>query len=150
MLAPATVAEGALFYLLIPDEVYEDCPQTTLIDLVRPRLEPARFECLRYGVPGTGEMENLAPLGTAAEQGRLAGILLLQEAWQPPLKETELFLRELRQLAGERTPLTIFLIGKPSAQTVLTPVAPEQLQIWRQKMQALGDPWLEVQPLVQP
>ena len=150
VLAPATVAEGALFCLLIPDEVYEDCPQTTLIDLVRPQLEPARFECLRYGVPGTGEGENLAPLGTAADQGRLAGILLLQEAWQPPLKETELFLRELRQLAGERTPLTIFLIGKPSAQTVLTPVDPEQLQIWRQKMQALGDPWLEVQPLVQP
>jgi hypothetical protein len=53
-------------------------------------------------------------------------------------------------LTGERTPLSILLIGKPSAQTVLTPVDPEQLQIWRQKMQALSDPWLEVQPLVQP
>ena len=150
MLAPATVAEGALFCLLIPDEVYEDCPQATLIDLVRPRLEPARFECLRYGVPGTGEAESLAPLGTAAEQGRLAGILLLQEAWQPPLKETELFLRELRQVTGERTPLTIFLVGKPSAETVLTPVDPEQMRIWGQKLDALGDPCLEVLPLVQP
>jgi hypothetical protein len=150
VLEPVTVAEGALFYLLIPDEIYEDCPQTVLIDLVRPRLEPARFACLRYGVPGMDEMESLAPLRTAVEQGGLAGIVLLQEAWQPPLKETELFLRGLRRLAGERTPLTIFLIGKPSAQTMLTPVDPEQLRIWRQKMTAQGDPWLEVHPLVQP
>jgi hypothetical protein len=76
--------------------------------------------------------------------------MLLQEAWQPPLKETESFLRELRRLTGETMPLTILLIGKPIAVTILTPVEPEQLRIWRLKMQAIGDPCLEVQPLVRP
>ena len=92
----------------------------------------------------------LAPICAAAEQGVLTGILLLQEAWQPPLKETELFLRELRRVTGERIPLTILLVGKPAAETVLTPVDPEPMRIWVQKLDALGDPCLEVLPLVQP
>ena len=110
----------------------------------------ARIECIRHGVPGVAEAESLAPLCAAAEQGVLTGILLLQEAWQPPLKETELFLRELRRVTGERIPLTILLVGKPAAETVLTPVDPEPMRIWGQKLDALGDPCLEVLPLVQP
>jgi len=145
---PGMVAEGAWVYLLIPDELYEDCPQEALLNLLRSDLGPAHIECLRYGVPGVAEAESLAPLGAAAVQGRLTGVMLLQEAWQPPLKETESFLRELRRLTGETMPLTILLIGKPIAVTILTPVEPEQLRIWRLKMQAIGDPCLEVQPLV--
>lgn len=147
---PGTVAEGAWVYLLIPDELYEDCPQETLLNLLRSDYGPAYIECIRYGVPGVEEAESLTPLGTAAVQGHLTGVVLLQEAWQPPLKETELFLRELRRLTGETMPLTILLIGRPIAETILTPVEPEQLRIWRLKMQALGDPCLEVQPLVRP
>ena len=147
---PATVSAGAVYCLLIPDELYDDCPQAALLDLVRPGLEPARIECVRHGVPGMAEAESLAPLGAAADQGVLAGVLLLQEAWQPPLKETELFLRALRRLTGDGTPLTILLIGRPTAETVLTSVDPEPLRIWSQKMRALGDPWLEVHSLVQP
>jgi hypothetical protein len=147
---PATVAQGAMYCLLIPDELYDDCPQAALLDLVRPGLESARIECIRHGLPGIPEDESLAPLGAAADQGELAGVLLLQEAWQPPLKETELFLRQLRRLIGDETPLTILLIGRPTAETVLTPVDPEPLMIWSQKMRVLGDPWLEVHSLVQP
>jgi hypothetical protein len=45
-------------------------------------------------------------------------------------------------------PITIVLIGKPSPRTMLTPVDPDQLRIWRQKMLALGDAYLAVQPLI--
>ncbi len=147
---PGTVFEGAVVCLLIPDEIYEDCPQATLTELLRPWLGSARIECIRHGVPGVAEAESLAPICAAAEQGVLTGILLLQEAWQPPLKETELFLRELRRVTGERIPLTILLVGKPAAETVLTPVDPEPMRIWVQKLDALSDPCLEVLPLVQP
>jgi hypothetical protein len=155
--APATVfladqgavAAGAVFFLLIPDEVYDDCLAEDLVVLLSPGLEPARFAYIRHGVPGMAEAESLAPLRAAAAQGMLAGILLLQEAWQPPLKETERALRGLRRLAGEGIPLTILLIGRPTGHAVLTSVDPEHLRIWRQKMQALSDSCLQVEPLVQ-
>jgi len=53
-------------------------------------------------------------------------------------------------MIGATVPLTLALIGRPTRQTVLTPVTSEQLLIWNQKMQAIGDPCLYVGSLVQP
>lgn len=146
----APLPEGKPWFLLIPDELYEDCPQSTLIALLSSQWGPVRIEGLRFGVPGASETTSLAPLLAAADRAELAGVLLLQEAWQPPLRETESFLLQLRQVAGEAVPLTILLIGRPSASTIFTAVDQGQLQIWRQKMQAIGDPCLDVLALVQP
>ncbi|MBV5317814.1 MAG: DUF2868 domain-containing protein, partial [Desulfobulbaceae bacterium] len=140
------VSDEASWWVLIPDELYEDCPQLALLDLVTQETGRACIEWLRFGQPGVTAEVALAPLTGAPD---LAGVLLLQEAWQPPLRETESFLRQLRQVVGATVPLTIALIGKPTATTVFTPVSPVHLRIWSQKMQALGDPCLNVRPLVQ-
>lgn len=141
---------GSVCCLLVPDELFEECPQARVRDRIAAVGYTDQVEWVRYGIPGASEEESLAPLAATAAQGQLAGVLLLQEAWQPPLKETERFLTELRRLAGERVPLTILLVGRPVPQNVLTPADPESLRIWRRKMQALGDPLLEVRSLVQP
>lgn len=154
--APATapermtpVPEGALWFVLIPDEIYDECPLSVLSSLLLPRIGFARIEGIRSGGPGVALTEIPVPLTQAAGAAGLAGVLLLQEAWQPPLRETESFVRQLRQVVGETIPLTILLIGKPSAESIFTPVDHGQLQIWSQKMRTMGDPGLEVQPLVQ-
>ncbi len=144
----ASIPEGRPWFVLIPDELYEDCPFPALTDSLSSRTGSARITYLRSGVPGASETENLAPLIATASTAKLAGVLLLQEAWQPPLRETESFLQELRRVAGNTLPLTILLIGRPTAATLFTKVDPGQLQIWRQKMRATGDPCLEVLPLV--
>jgi len=148
MPALAPVSGKASWWVLIPDELYEDCPFPSLLALLRTQIDVASVQWLRIGMPGTVATESLAPLidGSVA----LAGVLLLQEAWQPPLRETESFLRQLRQRIGAAVPLTLVLIGRPARETVLTPVTSEQLLIWNQKMQAIGDPCLYVRPLVQP
>jgi hypothetical protein len=142
--------DGAGAFVLIADEVYDECPRDLLMERLRSQWGQERIEWIRHGQPGVPLTESLLPLRGAVEQGQLGSVLLLQEAWQPPLRESEQLLRELRRIAGAHTPLTILLIGKPTPQTMLTPVDPEQLRIWRQKMRALGDPSLDVQPLVQP
>lgn len=134
--------------VLIPDELYEDCPFPSLLALLHPHIDEASVQWLRIGMPGTMATDCLAPLTDGAV--KLAGVLLLQEAWQPPLRETESLLRQLRQMIGATVPLTLALIGRPSRETILTPVTPEQLLIWSQKMEAIGDPCLSVRPLVQP
>jgi hypothetical protein len=145
---PGAEVEGDVCFALIPDELYEDCPLAAFRSLLTSHIGPARIECFRYGMPGA-EADYLDALNRAAQASRLAGVMLLQEAWQPPLRETESFLRDLRQAAGNTTPLTILLVGKPAADTILTSVDPGQLQVWVLKMRAFGDPCLDVIPLVQ-
>jgi hypothetical protein len=146
--AMAPVCDGVPWVVLIPDELYEACPLTALIALLGPRTGSACIEGIRYGRPGVPEADGLAPLMDAASKATLSGVLLLQEAWQPPLRETESLLQHIRRAVGVTIPLTFLLIGKPSAQTIFTPVSLEHLRIWRQKMRALGDPCLEVLPLL--
>ncbi|MCL2459423.1 MAG: DUF2868 domain-containing protein, partial [Desulfobulbus sp.] len=145
--AAMPLAEGGRWVLLIPDELDEEELRAALAGRLDPEFGPA-FDALRYGVPGKDDAEILASLAKAAKPP--AGALMLHEAWQPPLKETEILVHGLRRLLGEQAPIVILLIGRPAAATVLTPVDPEQLRVWRQKMQALGDPRLSVRPLVSP
>jgi len=140
-------AEGGRWVLLIPDELDGDDLRTALAGLLHPEFGAA-FDSMRYGVPGKADAEILAPLAMAAKPP--TGALMLHEAWQPPLKETETLIHGLRRLVGEQAPIDILLIGRPTAATVLTPVDPDQLRIWSQKMRALGDPWLSVRSLVSP
>ena len=132
--------------LLIPDELDEEPLRAALVGQLRPEFGIA-FDCVRYGSPGMTDAA-IPALQTATAATPPAGVLVLHEAWQPPLKETEGLVGHLRNQAGGQTPIIILLIGRPLPQTALTPVDPEQLQVWSQKMRALGDPWLSVRPLV--
>lgn len=148
---PATAAEpyagSGRLILLLPDELADADVQSALVDLLAP-MQGARIEWLRHGVPGVSDEESLAPVGVAAAEGSLDGVMVVQEAWQPPLRETGHFLRILRQMAGETTTLTLLLVGRPQGAEVLTPVDAEAERIWRLNIQALGDPRIEVRPLV--
>ena len=75
-------------------------------------------------------------------------VLLLQEAWQPPIQELFSFLRRLRETVGEQPTIIIALIGKPATDTILTPVKKLNLQIWQQKIATLDDPGLQLVELV--
>ena len=141
---------GGPWFVLIPDELYLDCPLPELIDLLGPEAATSGIESICFGTPGISEAESLTPLMEATGTKAFSGVLLLQEAWQPPLQETGLFLHNVRRAVGETVPITILLLGKPSSQTIFTPVNPEHLRIWEQKMRAIGDPCLDVLPLMQP
>jgi len=145
--APWTPPPGAgRLLLLIPDELDEDDLRAALAERLGPDFGLVA-ECAAYGAPGASDAAILTPLATA---GPLTGVLVLAEAWQPPLKETENLIRCLRGLVGEQAAITILLVGRPTPQTVLTPADPGQTRIWSRKMQALGDPRLSVRSLEGP
>ncbi|MGE4559795.1 MAG: DUF2868 domain-containing protein [Desulfobulbus sp.] len=129
--------------LLIPGELYDDCPLAELTARLAAMIPGLAIEPQSYDEADPVERLELP-------HGELRELLLLLEAWQPPLKETETFLRGLRATVGREMPITIVLVGKPTARTMLTPVDPDQLRIWEMKMQTLGDVNLAVQPLITP
>jgi hypothetical protein len=140
--------EGGRWFVLIPDELYADCPPATLAALLHGHTRTPAIRSLRYGVPGVADETSLIPLVESAGKGQLDGVIFLQEAWQPPLRETVSLFRNLRQIAGDDIPILILLIGKPSGQTIFTAVHAEHLDIWKKKMHMDGDPNLDILPLV--
>lgn len=148
-LGSGVVASGERCVVLVPDELYDDCPQAALAELLR-QAGSQTLHWLRCSGPealGAAPPEELA---RALAEHAPTTLFLLQEAWQPPLKETEQMLRGLRQVIGQRIAIILLLIGRPTPQTILTPAEPEQVKVWSRKIQAMGDPCLTVQPLVQP
>lgn len=138
---PADCSAQGQAVVLIAEELYDECPLHELRSHLAQQFPGLILTPLAF--------DGFTPpaLLTSAEEAA-AEVLVLAEAWQPPLKETESLLALLRQVVGRNTPITIILVGKPRSQTMLTPVAPEQLHLWQQKMRALGDAMLAVQPLI--
>ena len=78
----------------------------------------------------------------------VAAIVWLQEAWQPPIRETLSLIKALGRDVGDGKELIVVLVGRPGRETLFTAPSPVDYRVWRQKLNALGDPRLRITPLV--
>lgn len=139
---------GSGHLVLIPDEIWDACS----IDLLAPYLadldKSSPLVPIRYGTIEQSDSAFLDQVSSILQEQNLAGIVVVQEAWQPPIREITTLLGQLRRMIGGSSPLSIALIGKPTADNPLTPVHSQDLTIWLKTTQALADPYLDVFPLV--
>jgi len=131
---------------LIPDDIFEAVGDTELGICIKNRFG--------YDLGPKFEIEvdvlaDLAVLEKLAAADGVTKILLLQEAWQPPIRETLLFIRKVREIAGAKAKIIVALIGKPAPDTVFTRVKTEDYKIWEQKISRIGDPYLRLEKLKQ-
>jgi hypothetical protein len=134
--------------ILLPDDIFEACSDENLESTIEQTLGGHVVEKIRTGNDDTDEAiapERLIPAGP--EKG-WTHILILQEAWQPPIIEDIAFLKALRHHLGDRTPILVGLIGKPKPETIFTRVTPINWQTWKEKLTALGDPYLRLERLI--
>ena len=76
-------------------------------------------------------------------------IMIIMESWMPPLVDFLEFLKELRKSGADERIIRIKLIGSPSGANVITPVNdPIQIDVWKKKIGAIGDPYLEISTLL--
>jgi len=134
--APVSAVNGALL-ALIPDEIFDDCKQTELAVLCKQRFGYDLQNCIRLD----GQYET--------PETNASALLLLQEAWQPPILELIHFIKQLRKQSGEEKHIIVALIGKPDPETLFTGVSKQDLQIWQQKIALLADPCLQLAVLVE-
>jgi len=143
-----TALTGSGHLVLIPDELWNTCS----VDLLAPHLadldKNSPLIPVRYGAIEQSGSAFIDQVYSTLTDHHLAGIVLLQEAWQPPIREVTTLLGQLRQVIGSSSPLAVALIGKPTADTCLTPVHSQDLTIWLKTTKALADPYLDVFPLV--
>ena len=98
-------------------------------------------------------------LGPAADAGEAAAmqavrdlevgvsVAMVVEAWEPPVGDYLDMLTALRSAAGPDRLLAVLLYHQEAADRIVPPLD-GQLRQWTTRLQALGDPYLRVKPLL--
>ncbi len=131
--------------VLIPDDIYPLCPPEKL----EPILQNRGFtiaEAHRFMV-SYEEDQQLKQFLTERVWQPGEGIFILMEGWMVPLVDFLTYLKELRNCLPENNIIHLGLVGRPDT-TIFTPAAATDLTIWRQKIEALGDPYLSIFSLI--
>jgi len=137
---------------LVPDDIYDACDPDELKRVAESSLGCYLNQHLRIGIDMDMDLKkvekSLSTAQAADLPNHLPGVLILQEAWQPPISEMLYFIKQLRKSGGEKMPLIVGLIGKPGPDTIFTKPDPANVKIWNVKMSGIGDPYLRIESLV--
>jgi len=133
--------------VMLPDDIADACSRQEIESAVQNRFGAAITEIVRINGDYAADAAMLASLQKSPQPPE-TDILLIQEAWQPPIAEYLSFIKKLRQAIGHDTCIRLGLIGKPLPNTIFTPVQEINRKIWSRKITALGDPCIYAVGLV--
>jgi hypothetical protein len=145
---PRDVLTGKSMIALIPDDIFEACTDDELESVIFKTFGYPIQRRLRFGVDEEGDKRVLDELSTIKREDAATNFLILQEGWQPPIRENLLFIQELRMASGETSMIWVGLIGRPKQGAIFTRVKEEEWDVWYQKLKAVGDPYLGLERLV--
>ncbi len=130
--------------VMVPDDIFDLCPDAELRRvLARDGAFPVQKIRFAEGYAADRHLlDGLVSQGTDK-----APLLILMEAWMPPITDFMVFLHDLRRVLSPSAPIRIGLVGRPAEATVFTPVKPADFRIWQQKIDGLGDPYLSVEDM---
>lgn len=134
--------------VLIPMEIFAHATrneiQTALADLLG--IHPV--EVIPVGMDAKEDSRRLREaLPEKQEKYQSMRIVVVQEAWQPPIKENTKWIRELRAAAGGTAGMIIALIGKPGHETIFTSPSDGDRHNWEQAVNRLQDPYIRIESL---
>ncbi len=136
------------YAVLIPDDVFDACKTVDLKAVIEKQLGGQIKTKIRINHADTdGPLSPDKLFAGNEKNNHWTHLLLIQEAWQPPIIEDMAFFKSLRQHLGRRTPILIGLIGKPRPKTIFTEVSPVNRQTWQKQLASLGDPYLRLEEL---
>jgi len=138
---------AASLIALIPDDIFDACPMDDMNAAAFRIFGNHPSKTLRISLDSVSPKAVLSDIAETRSPDGNTRILLVQEAWQPPITETLNLIKHLRRHIGGTAPIHVGLIGRPEPDTIFTPVSPQDHSIWRQKLAALGDPYLHLERL---
>ena len=144
---PRDVVTGKGMIALVPDDIFEAFTDDEFESIISRTFGYSIQQKIRFGENEEGDRRILHALSSRKEDVT-SNLLILQEGWQPPIRENLLFIQDLRKASGEATMIWVGLIGRPRQGAVFTRVKEEEWEVWHQKLMALGDPYLGLERLV--
>ena len=130
---------------LVPEDIFEQATPEELLVRFSNRFSIKGMARFKVFLDTEADEDILAWISGKRKSGGLSNIFLLLEAWQPPIKETLAFIKELRHVLDEHLLIYIGLIGKPTVDTIFTPVEEVDFKIWQRKLTLLNDPYIRLE-----
>lgn len=130
---------------LIPDDIFALCEKHLLDRLFQPQLLTVGT-CHRFLHDFESDERLLYELQKKDWQEE-EGIIVVMEGWMPPLLDFLSYLRALRNVIGPNRIIYLALTGQPKNDGFAV-LPSSSLEIWRQKIGSLGDPYLKVFSLI--
>lgn len=131
-------------FALVPDDLFDAFSKKNLETIVQKKLGCKLSGLKRIGLDFESDLDSLEIFSTRQPES-IRAVMVLQEAWQPPIREFLYFMKKIRECIGKKSPLIVGLIGKPRTETIFTPVGSTDWDIWNMKITALGDPWMRLE-----
>jgi hypothetical protein len=134
--------------IFIPEDIDAMFAQDDLADRILSVFRLRILGRIRYSMDYAEEKAALKNLLEKTDVSLSATrLIILQEAWQPPIRETISWIRSLRNAVGKKTGIIIALIGKPSHKIKFTRPRNSDLIIWEHAINAMGDPYVRIENL---
>ncbi len=133
---------------LIPDDIFEQCREEEFKHKIQKTFGFDLRKKMKIGIDIEKDKKMLADLAAAQLKNGHPKVLMLQEAWQPPIQETLSFIREIRETVEQKTIIAIALIGKPASNTIFTEVKDNDWKVWHQEIEKISDPYIRIERLV--
>jgi hypothetical protein len=95
-------------------------------------------------VSGSGDAGEQTAIGRLGADAPDMPVVVVAESWEPPSKGLLHFLGELRGAAGGKRAIVILLLGENAAGELSSPQTGD-LEVWRERLGSLGDPYLRIE-----
>ena len=135
--------------VLVPEEIAEFCDGDAIADRLKNRLglEPAACTSCQMDIEAdSAALKVHVSKFDSVDSGDLR-LVLIQEAWQPPIRETLSWITALRENLPRAPGFIIGLIGKPKAGQIWTRPSETDHKTWTRAVAKLGDPYIRVEVL---
>jgi len=132
--------QGAV--VLVPDDLFEQSPESALSARVGDMFGYVLLKKIKTGMDPETDKRAIEALIEINETSGPLAVLILHEAWQPPIQETRLFIGAVRKALGTQAALIVLLVGKPNAGGIFTAVEDENWTVWEKEIAGMGDPGL--------
>ncbi len=146
-ITPAALAPDPAF-ILIPEEIEGSFDDADLKERITYILGHEVITRIPVTMNPATDMAALdAAFSRTGVSPEFSRIVILMEAWQPPIREALSWLKHLRNTVQKETGIIIALIGKPADQMIFTSPGDTDRVIWEQAVSAMGDPFIRVENL---
>lgn len=132
---------------LIPEDISGQYPEEELRERLRLRLDLDIRASVTCSYDPDTDSRAIKQFLTGNGETAEIRVVVIQEAWQPPIQETLSWIASIRRNAGIEGGLIIGIIGKPGSSTIFTPPADTDRMIWEHAIANLGDPYIRVEIL---
>jgi len=128
---------------LIPEDIIGRCDERELEHYLGARLGLKLVDVMP--ITGSTDRDRRAiEAAVGAHNREERAVVLVQEAWLPPIAEVTGLIRAIRSAGGRSLQLAVLLVGKPVADTILAPVRQDDRTVWNKALAELADPRLTV------